>query len=369
MGKFNSIDDLREHIEKSDDTENVEEVSTETPTEEPKVEEPKVEEPKVEEPKVEENPAEEPEVEETPAEEPEVEETSEETPDDTQEQVDKIIYKSMGEEHEVPDYLAAAAKTSEQKEELKRLHERAAGLDHMEKKNSRLTEQMEELKPVVAEGKELKTEIGFYNKLLDQKKHHELFRQINISDDDVLQVASKILQYKELTPEQKSAYDNSMHSAQRMHQLELQTQQLQEQVNNSTVSSHENQLNQVLERPDVKQAMSAYDSRLGNSGAFKNEVINRAAMVEMQSQGKQILTPEEAVNQVLKVIGHVTESQSQQAGSEGEVAKSSAPQTQVAAPTPKPTIPNVQGGSKSPAKKVFKSIAELRKHADSLDEY
>jgi len=358
MGKkFKSIDDIRDHIDNMEEEgETVVDETTPEPEAEPEKEEPKPEE-ETPEPEQEEVKVEEPEAE--PVVEPEAE---------PEQYIPNTKYKSMGEEHEFDDFLVEAIKTPEQEEAVKRLYEKASGLEHLETKNTMLKEQMEGIQPELDEGRGLKQEVGFYNNLIGQKKYHELFRSINIKDEDILNVAHTILQYKELTPQQQGVYDSNIQSHQRLHQLELQTHQLQQQVTDSNQGNHAVELDQILNDPSTMQAVSAYDTRLGENGAFKKEVINRAAMLEQQSEGKNILTPKQAVDQVLKIIGHVAEPQSTQASS-SDVVNPETPPSQVVVPTKKPTLPNVKGSGKSPAKKVFKSIADLRKLADTLDEY
>jgi len=100
-------------------------------------------------------------------------------------------------------------------------------------------------------------------------------------------------------------------------------------------------------------------------------------MVENSTKGNPngptILTPDEVVNQVLKLYGSVPQNQTQE--SNGQVEPKS--NVAVSKPDPKnrviiekkPTLPNVKAGNKSPARKKVRSIADIRKLADGLDDY
>jgi len=251
-GKINSLDDLRAKIAEMDEEE--ERQDEEVETEEPVAEEPVAEE---EAPKeTEEAPKEEdaPRETEEPAEEPVAEE---EKPVELDEEgklpateepekedfVPEKTYKSMGEEKEYDEFILGAVKTPEQMEAVKRLYQKANGLDYLEQKNTQLNQTNTNL---ASENENYKNEYGFYNKLLAEGNYHTLFRSINIPDDAILQVAKTILDYSELTPPQKQAYDNSIVNTQRVHTLESENQRFQQQAVDNNVDAQIQQLDNFL---------------------------------------------------------------------------------------------------------------------------
>lgn len=128
-----------------------------------------------------------------------------------------------------------------------------------------------------------------------------------------------------------------------------QTQAIQRQM-------HEMQMSQALSRPEITSFASEYDRRMGQAGAFQEEV-KRLGTIEFY-QGRY-LDPQVAVAQAHERLSKLL----------GPVA---APTTQPAATqqTPaKPALPNMGSGRTGTAtSRKPKSIADLRKLAESFME-
>jgi len=311
---------------------------------------------------------------------PEVEEEAEEVePDSDEEQVEgeeeaeaeaeDFVFDSklkvMDTEVEVPDWIAKNVKSEDQAKFVKELFEKSHGLDAVKEKRDFFKEELSQTQTVV---KDLNEQIrnqndmfDFYDKLIQTKDLANFQKHSGISDDMILERAAEILRYQELTPMQKAEYDRSIESRQRLYDSEYQLQRLQQVKENEVVSQSMTQLENVLSQDTVSKVAQDFDSRLG-ANAFKNEVIQRAALYEKQT-GKT-LGIEEAVNYTLNFLG-IPQGQSdtqkpQSVQTQASVKTSGSPQTTVVRREVKPTIPNLQGGNKNVAKPLVKSLDDLR---------
>lgn len=145
---------------------------------------------------------------------------------------------------------------------------------------------------------------------------------------------------------------------QQLQALEAETHQSHTQMQQMAQEYKQNELNFVMSRPDVSEVAKNYDARVGQPGAFMKEVIGRGAYHEAVS--KTVITAEQAVNEVLQLLG----SGAGNASASGINPSPQAQQGGVVTQVQKPTISAFAGqGGRSPAKKVFTRIDDIRKHA------
>ena len=163
------------------------------------------------------------------------------------------------------------------------------------------------------------------------------------------------LQEKELPPEQQALYNDARAAKQRAYQLEDENNSYKEKFENLSQERQQAAINETLDRldavvasPQVAEIAKGFDSRLGQDGSYKMEVLRTAA--NLATQLKRDVSIEEAVEHFNKMIG-VTPAQN--------AAPQSAPQPK--APEPKPTLPSLNGKATSPATQKIKSIDDLKK--------
>ncbi len=189
-----------------------------------------------------------------------------------------------------------------------------------------------------------------------------------IAKEDILKEALEIVKYNDLPPEEKIAYDNNVASQQRAYNYELENQQLRNHINATSVQARTTQLDTTLAGEQYQSAAQEFDTRMGRPGAFREAVINQGIMVENQTrnnpEGMRSLTPQEAADQVMQFAGLGLSNGN---GTGNPLANPATTQTQHPSMQQKPVIPNVAAGHKSPAKKVIKSVAELRQLANQFD--
>ena len=123
-------------------------------------------------------------------------------------------------------------------------------------------------------------------------------------------------------------------------------------------TAKQEQLAYVMARPDISAVAQSFDAQAKNPGAFRQLVVSRGELEWHRSGGKIDLTPQQAIDLVMKDYGIRA----------GTVAPA-APTSAVVAPAPAGTstapktsiIPNVQGKTTSPLRPKPKSIAEIEK--------
>ena len=240
---------------------------------------------------------------------------------------------------------------------IKELYEKAFGLDYAKK---RLTDYDEQFKGLNEKSKKLESFETLSQQLdtmLDKGDFTSFQKTLQISDEMVMKRAMDILKTKEMSPAERQDWENRQASQAQFYNLEQQNQAYQKQLMSHSISQRQSQLDSILGSPELQSVVNDFDARAGKPGAFKERVWAHGATT--YNTQKIDLSPEEAVRGFLDFANIKL----------GTVANANA-QAQVASPatlaSPKETLPNISSSGKSPAKKVFSSIDELRKAAANL---
>jgi hypothetical protein len=261
-------------------------------------------------------------------------------------------FKAGGKEMEFDDFIRPIIKDADTEKKLREMYEKAHGLPSIKSERDRV---LEEYKGLKGEYTGLTEGLDHLSTLVSKKDYHGFFNALGIPEQDVLQYALSRVQYKELPPEQRQQMDAQYQASQRLEYLERANQELLQTYQTQQVSQRSAELEGYLQRPEIAQITSAFDARMG-PGAFKNEVIRRGQYYASLPQAQDI-TVEQAVNEIMSLVG--------------PVAPQQAPAPQIEPPQAvqqhqmKPVIPNIKGRGTSPAKKIVRSISDLRKEAAS----
>lgn len=264
-------------------------------------------------------------------------------------------FKAFQEEHEFEDWVKPLV-NQETEEKFRKLYAKAFGFDGVKPKYDKMRE----------EYSTLQEQYSTINKNLDQLSSHlqagdfgTFFDRLQIPKESIMKWVADQLRYEQLPPEQRMQVDQQNSILQQKIQLERQNQELSAAYQRQMLQSQESALHSVLSRPDVSAAMRAFDERLGAEGSFRNEVIRRGA-AHYSVTGVD-LPPEQVVMETIRVLG--LDTTHKDVPSPVSVPTQTMPSQAAKAA---PTLPNIASRGTSPAKKVFKSIDELRKHAQSL---
>lgn len=266
-------------------------------------------------------------------------------------------FKVLDQEKEIDEWLKPVIKDADTEKKVRELYERAHGLDHVKGDRQRIRDSFTNFQNEVAPQLAL---VSHANKLLATKDYDTLLGSVlKIPDDDILKQAHKILQMREMPPEQRQALENARQANQRMFELENQNQYLSQSHEQVAVQARTQELDWTLQRPDVSQLASAYDTRAGRQGAFRQAVIERG-QYHAYTSGRD-LSPEQAIQEVLQFLGGPTALIPAPQNAQNQMQPSQQVSTEK-----KPVITNIQGRGTSPAKKVIRSLDDIRKKAKEM---
>ena len=285
-------------------------------------------------------PAPTPEPEPTP--DPEPAPSPEPTPEPEPEYVPNLSYKVKDKELQFDDRFKDFVKSKEDEELLRQLYTKGAGLDEVVASRDELRNKFEGLTHGVTKALQL----------VQQGRLFDGLKAFGITEEQVLAAALEKAQYQELSPEQKQEYDKRRELQVREHDLTEQNQIMTDRLQKLEVQARTSELNAALAKDSVREVAAFYDTRIGQEGAFRNEVIQYANQVHLTT-GKD-LSAEQAALEV---------------ASRFKVFLPSEPQTSNTAPQPgdvtyihktkAPTIPSLGKGG-VPTKPAITSVEQLR---------
>lgn len=265
-------------------------------------------------------------------------------------------FRSMGKEQEFDEFVKAGIKDAETEKKVRDLYERANGLEFMKQDRQKLKESSTAMQNEIARHSQV---VNNVNHMLATKDYDNLFTNVlKIPENDILQHAHRILQLREMPPEHRQAYEQGVQARHQALELQNQNQHLLQSHEQVAVNARTQELEWTMQRPQIAQLVQAYDARAGREGAFRQAVIERGQY--HASYSRKDISPEEAINEVLAFLGGpqaLLPTQAMQA-----VSSTGQQQTQAS----KPVITNIQGRGTSPAKKVIKSLDDLKKRAAEI---
>jgi vacuolar-type H+-ATPase subunit I/STV1 len=256
--------------------------------------------------------------------------------------------KSYDKEYEIPeDFRSYINKDNEPK--FREVFEKYYGLDGMKEKYHKTRENYEKVNKEYGTISKSLDELSYY---LNNNDYDSFFNKIKIPEKALQEWMYKKLSLSELPKDQQELYSKNSEYTKRLWETEQKLKEYEEKLHGfesmttqQVVSQRAQELDMTLSKPEISAVAKAFDERLGQDGAFKQEVISRAAFMA-QSKGVD-LTVEQAVAEVLKLVGAVPQAQPQQG-------------VKVIPAQPKPTLPNVSGGATSPVTQKVTTIEDLK---------
>lgn len=198
------------------------------------------------------------------------------------------------------------------------------------------------------------------SKFVQNGDFDSFFSSIKIPEQAIQSWIYNKLQLQDLPQEQRQLYTKNSEYQRELLSMQEQYEEMQSKLQEfesyqqqQQIQQRYNELDSVVNSPEYSQLAQSYDARVGQPGAFKNEVILRAAAVA-NATGKD-LSPAEAVQEFAKLV----------AWNNQNGAPAASP-TQKAAG--RPTIPSVSGKASSPVAPQVKSIEDLKKLAKAASQ-
>jgi len=269
-------------------------------------------------------------------------------------------FKAFGKEQEIEEHYRSLITNKEMEEKVRKLHEKAYAMEKFQENERKLKGDFEGYRQQAEPN--LKA-MAHFNNLLKNKDWDNFFGGLKIPDEELFNYVEKKLQLRNLPPEQKAEFERQALVRQQNYRYEQDLAETQKQYQQLATETRSMQLDSILSRSDVSSQAEQVDRAYGESGAFRNLVIEEA-MNHYHRTGED-LPADKAVQMTLQKYGRFMQAQTPGASSAGAVINpEAAPQN--AAPAKAPIIPHVGGSARSPVKKQPTSIADLKAMAAKL---
>lgn len=269
-------------------------------------------------------------------------------------------YKAFGKEKEIPETFRSIIKDADSEKQVREVFTRAEAFDDMKGRYENVSNQHQQtLNNFTALDRDVKRVMGFRNKGdLDN-----FFASIRLSDAEIIHHLQNKASYMG-DPAQKQQYQQQVDQRAQMLTQQEQYENLQQSYSTQAVQARAMQLDMVLSRPDVSGVASAWDSKSGEIGSFRDLVIQEATSLSILH--KQDISAEQAVNIVLQKFGKLVQQPAPQAPVVAPQAPAPTPEAAPQAPAQpvvvaKPVIPIMNGKGTSPVKQVPKSLDDLKR--------
>lgn len=271
-------------------------------------------------------------------------------------------FKAAGAEHEIPELYRGLVKDQKTLEEVKRLHEKAYGLDAIAQSRDALKRQIaEEFSPKLKEYENVSKNFNKLSYFVQNKDFDSFFQGLNIPEKDIVEWIQRKIELAQATPEVRQQYEQARQLRQQQYELQQQNQMYEAQMLEFQQAQAFYTVEQTVSQLAASHAQ-AYDARMGE-GAFLQQVIDRGIAITT-STGQE--PPVEAVVQQLvgelEKLGVIQNSQPAPAGQQAQMQ--GAPQGSPA--KQKPSLPVIPAGGQSPISSPVKSMDDLKKRAASM---
>jgi hypothetical protein len=269
-------------------------------------------------------------------------------------------FKAFGKEHEIDETFRGLIKDKDSEEKIRKFHEKAYAMEKFQEDRNKFKSEFEQFKTKV--DPDLRA-MNHFNNLLKNKDWDNFFGGLKVPEDEIFNWVQKRLELRNMDPAQRAQIEQASQARQQNYFYEQQMQQQQQSYQQLAVETRSMQLDSLMARQEVSSQAEKIDQAYGKIGAFRDLVIEEAA--NHWHRTGQDLPAEAAVQMAIQKFGRLVG-----AGSSVVVPQSGspAPAQQAGQPTGNqaPIIPHVAGSGRSPVKKAFKSLDDLKAHAKTL---
>lgn len=258
-------------------------------------------------------------------------------------------YKVLDQEREFDEWLRPVVKDADSEKRVRDLLERAYGIDAVKADRTKIRESFQTLQQEKAA---VESSLNTLSTMV-RSRDHRFFKAAQIPDDFVLEAAHRILQEKEMSPEQRAQLQHQRSLEEKYHETVSQNELLMQEHQKTATQYRDFELQNTLQSSEVSPIVQIFDSKVG-PGKFRAEVV-RLGQWYWTTQGKDKPVKElvqEVGNMARAFIGENSGVTAGQQAPANVVTTQTAPTQQV--------IPNIEGKGVSPAKKAFNSIDDLK---------
>lgn len=259
--------------------------------------------------------------------------------------------KAYDNEYEIPENFRSYI-NQENEKNFKEVFERSFAFDTIKQKYKDAHSKYQE---VNGKYDTISKNLDKLSKYVQSGDFDSFFGSINIPEADIQKWIYNKLQIQSLPQDQQQLYTKNSEYQKQLLTMQEQYEEMQSKLGEfesykqeQAIQQRHSELDSAINNSEFKSLAESYDARVGQPGAFKNEVILRAAAVA-NATGKD-LSVQEAVQEFAKLVAWNNQN-GVQAGGVAQKGNS------------RPTIPSVSGKASSPVAPQVKSIEDLKKLA------
>lgn len=270
-------------------------------------------------------------------------------------------FKAAGAEHEIPEMYRSLVKDQKTLEEVKRLHEKAYGLDSLAQSRDALKKEIAQYAPKLKEYETVSQNFAKLSHFVENKDFDSFFQGLGIPEKSIIEWIQHKIDLAQAAPEVRQQYEQNR---------VLQQQQWDLQQQNAHYKAQAQELEQARAYTQVHNTVGsmaadyaqAYDAKMGE-GAFIDAVIQRGLALTHANGGVE---PE--LSAVISMITNELSKLGMAVG--GPSLANNLQNTQAlqgnTPPSKKPTIPVIPAGGQSPISTPIKSMEDLNKRRASM---
>lgn len=249
-------------------------------------------------------------------------------------------------EREFDEWIRPVIKDPETEKKIRELYEKAYGLDYVKPK---LQATREKYQSVQNEYNELQQGLSELSTYVQRGDLDSFFGALKIPQDKIFQYVLDKLNYQQLSPDQKAAYDQQRQLQSQSYLQERRLAEMEGALQQQAVQARTYELDQALSSPQVRSISESFDARVGRPGAFRQEVVRRGQLAYYNTGADIPVT--QALNEALETVGRLVQDQGQAVQNQTNVASGQAKA---------PVIPNVGSGKNvSAVAKQVKSLSDI----------
>lgn len=273
-------------------------------------------------------------------------------------------FKAYGKEAEFDEWARGYIKDKETEDRFRQLYAKSHGFEYLKERYKARDSEFNEFK---TKHGELEQQATQHQKTLEELVYlrdndlHGFMEFSKIPFEKLVDYVQARMEHLE-DPKKGEAFESAYKARRDAREAQQRAQQIESEKNQLALTYHKEQFNELMDHPEVDDFASRYDSRVGERGAFKRAVAEHGEAHYLRTG--ETLKPLDAIRAVYKRMKPFVQEVEAQADDESGEEVYQPPQRRKPA-----AIPNLSGGgaaSASPAKKVFKSIEDLKNHAKSL---
>ena len=208
-------------------------------------------------------------------------------------------YTVRKKDYEFDDWIRPVITNQETEAQVRRLYEKATGVDFLDEHIGKLRGEKQDLENSV---KKYQEDLEFSKqgveglKQLAKSDFGAFAHLAGIDDQTILSYANQRLDYKEKPEYERQQIDHDMQVRSQSYSKELELNNLKRQNETLLRTNHNQKMSQAMAQPEISTFAEKFDKRMGEDGAFVRHVRNYGSQQFQTTQ--QYVEPLVAVQHV-----------------------------------------------------------------------